>query len=63
MTDRSRMNDDRVLLEGPRSRSSELLRALRIFAEVVRGFRKLHFVGPTTRRGAWAARSRAPALR
>ncbi|HVS15756.1 MAG TPA: TIGR00730 family Rossman fold protein [Thermoanaerobaculia bacterium] len=38
--------DDTSLLEGPRSRISEALRALRIFAEVIRGFRALHFVGP-----------------
>ncbi len=33
-------------LEGPQSRTFELVRALRIFAECVRGFRSLHFVGP-----------------
>ncbi len=33
-------------LEGPQARSLELLRALRIFAEFIRGFRALHFVGP-----------------
>jgi hypothetical protein len=33
-------------LEGPGGRGSELLRALRISAEFVRGFRTLHFVGP-----------------
>jgi uncharacterized protein (TIGR00730 family) len=33
-------------LEGPGGRGSELLRALRIAAEFVRGFRTLHFVGP-----------------
>lgn len=33
-------------LEGPRSRSFELLRALRIFRELISGFRALHFVGP-----------------
>jgi uncharacterized protein (TIGR00730 family) len=33
-------------LEGPASRGSELVRALRIAAEFVRGFRALHFVGP-----------------
>jgi hypothetical protein len=46
ITDRPGTDDDRVLLAGPRSRVSELLRALRILTEVVRGFRKLHFVGP-----------------
>lgn len=33
-------------LEGPRARVSEFLRATRIFAEFIRGFRALHFVGP-----------------
>ena len=33
-------------LEGPRSRLDELRRALRIFWELIRGFRVLHFVGP-----------------
>jgi uncharacterized protein (TIGR00730 family) len=33
-------------LQGPQSRGFELVRALRIFAEILRGFRALHFVGP-----------------
>lgn len=33
-------------LEGPQSRTFELLRALRIFLEFIKGFRALHFVGP-----------------
>ena len=33
-------------LEGPQSRLAELKRAWSIFAEVIRGFRRLHFVGP-----------------
>ena len=33
-------------LHGPQRRSFELLRALRIFFELLRGFRALHFVGP-----------------
>jgi hypothetical protein len=33
-------------LEGPRSRSAELAQAMRVFAECIRGFRELHFVGP-----------------
>src|ERR1700675_3335910 len=33
-------------LEGPRPRGSELFWALRTFAEFIRGFRALHFVGP-----------------
>jgi uncharacterized protein (TIGR00730 family) len=37
---------DIPFLEGPGPRGSELVRAVRIFAEFVRGFRALHFVGP-----------------
>jgi hypothetical protein len=33
-------------LEGPQPRRSELRVALRVLAELVRGFRALHFVGP-----------------
>lgn len=33
-------------LEGPRTRQYELLRALRIFFEFIKGFRRLHFEGP-----------------
>ena len=38
--------EDIKLLQGPRPRGLELGSALRIFFEIVRGFRKLHFVGP-----------------
>lgn len=34
------------LLQGPRPRRLELGSALRIFREIIYGFRKLHFVGP-----------------
>ncbi|CAN5339360.1 hypothetical protein BH09PLA1_BH09PLA1_00260 [soil metagenome] len=34
------------ILQGPQPRRSELLRAARIFFEMIRGFRALHFVGP-----------------
>ena len=34
------------LLAGPQRRLEELLRALRIFFEFIRGFRTFHFVGP-----------------
>jgi uncharacterized protein (TIGR00730 family) len=33
-------------LEGPQPRGIELVRALRIFAEFMRGFRAMHFIGP-----------------
>jgi len=38
--------DIREWLAGPRSRRSELARLGRIFAEFLRGFRALHFLGP-----------------
>lgn len=33
-------------LQGPQSRTFELVQAVRIFIEMIRGFRALHFVGP-----------------
>ena len=39
--------EERRFLEGPGSRWSELRRAFGIFREFVRGFRALHFVGPS----------------
>lgn len=42
----SRTGVERIFLEGPRSRRSELWMAIRIFFEFIRGFRRLHFVGP-----------------
>jgi uncharacterized protein (TIGR00730 family) len=33
-------------LEGPKSRSNELAFTLKVFFEFIKGFRKLHFVGP-----------------
>src|SRR5690606_19256078 len=41
-----RRDDETELLTQRRSRREELLSALRIFAEFVRGFRALHFLGP-----------------
>src|SRR5262245_11993357 len=38
--------EEEVFLEGPHRRSFELLRAVRIFLEFIRAFRKLHFLGP-----------------
>ena len=38
--------EEETFLEGPRSRRSEFLRAVRIFAEYIRGFRNLHWIGP-----------------
>ena len=38
--------EERRFLAGPQPRLLELLRALRIFVEFIRGFRALHFVGP-----------------
>ncbi|PTL81755.1 TIGR00730 family Rossman fold protein [Vitiosangium sp. GDMCC 1.1324] len=42
----TRAHEERIFLEGPRSRGTELRRALRIFSECIKGFRTLHFVGP-----------------
>ena len=42
----TRDREEMSLLSGPLPRSSELLRAGRIFLEFIRGFRALHFVGP-----------------
>ena len=42
----TRAPEERHFLEGPHSRGYELRRALRIFAECIKGFRALHFVGP-----------------
>jgi hypothetical protein len=39
-------SDEGRFLAGPESRASELARLFRIFLEFLRGFRKLHFVGP-----------------
>jgi len=38
--------DERRFLDGPQSRLVELRRLFRIFREFLRGFRKLHFLGP-----------------
>jgi uncharacterized protein (TIGR00730 family) len=43
---RTWLAEDRRLLEGPRSRTGEFFRLLRILREFVRGFRALHFVPP-----------------
>jgi uncharacterized protein (TIGR00730 family) len=40
------VRQERVFLEGPRSRSFELWTLMRIMREFMRGFRGLHFVGP-----------------
>ncbi|MGE3108750.1 MAG: TIGR00730 family Rossman fold protein [Phycisphaerales bacterium] len=38
--------EEGLFLEGPKERRFELWRAFRIFMELIRGFRGLHFVGP-----------------
>jgi hypothetical protein len=38
--------EERKFLSGPERREVELSRAWRVFLEFIRGFRKLHFVGP-----------------
>jgi uncharacterized protein (TIGR00730 family) len=39
-------SDEHLFLRGPQPRGYELTRAIRIFFEIMRGFRALHFVGP-----------------
>jgi uncharacterized protein (TIGR00730 family) len=39
-------SEERIFLEGPQSRGSELARLFRISSECLKGFRALHFVGP-----------------
>src|SRR5438045_2140127 len=41
-----RPNGETKFLHGPQHRTSELGDAARVFLELVKGFRKLHFVGP-----------------
>ncbi len=43
---RTRCAEEERFLAGPRTRRFELVRAVRIFAECIHGFRRLHFVGP-----------------
>jgi uncharacterized protein (TIGR00730 family) len=38
--------DERLFLQGPQSRGFEFHKAVRIFWELIKGFRALHFVGP-----------------
>ena len=38
--------DERVFLEGPKSRGYELTFAWRVFRQFIKGFRELHFIGP-----------------
>lgn len=40
------LSREQQFLEGPHSRAFEFQRALRVFRELVHGFRSLHFVGP-----------------
>lgn len=42
----SRNRTDEIFLEGPRSRSHELITLIRVMRDFLRGFRVLHFVGP-----------------
>lgn len=44
--DSPKNHEDSYFLEGPASRDTEFLYVFRVAAQFVRGFRKLHFVGP-----------------
>jgi len=39
-------DNEKVFLEGPRSRFRELIFALKVLVEFISGFRILHFLGP-----------------
>src|SRR5262245_5786874 len=39
-------SDERKFLRGPQRRFADLLHATRLFADILNGFRCLHFVGP-----------------
>lgn len=38
--------EERVFLEGPKNRIFEVKHAFHVFSEMLRGFRKFHFIGP-----------------
>ncbi|CAN5830900.1 TIGR00730 family Rossman fold protein [soil metagenome] len=40
------IKEERAFLEGPRSRTKDFFFIIRVLIEMIRGFRKLHFVGP-----------------
>src|ERR1044071_1883794 len=40
------VKQERAFLEGPRSRKKDFFFILKVLVEFIRGFRKLHFVGP-----------------
>ena len=42
----SRDQEERVFLEGPQSRSIEFHHAFNVFHEMIKGFKKFHFLGP-----------------
>ena len=43
----SRSTEEQVFLDGPKSRSNEFHQAVNVFKEMIQGFRKFHFLGPT----------------
>jgi uncharacterized protein (TIGR00730 family) len=45
-SEKSAHREERIFLEGPQKRKSELWTLMRIIREFIRGFRVLHFVGP-----------------
>lgn len=45
-TENDGTNGEIVFLEGPRSRTKEFFFLMKVVADFIRGFRKLHFVGP-----------------
>jgi uncharacterized protein (TIGR00730 family) len=43
---KTRKDDEKIFLEGPRSRLKELAFSIKVMIEFIRGFRTLHFIGP-----------------
>lgn len=44
--EKSRDPQEKIFLEGPHSRTKEFFHAFDVFLEMIRGFRKLHFISP-----------------
>lgn len=44
---KKRSQNEYRLLKGPSSRWNEFIRAIKVMLEMIRGFRKLHFIGPS----------------
>ncbi len=43
---KSKISDEQLFLEGPRSRRQEFVFSIKVLFEFIKGFRKFHFLGP-----------------